>query len=300
MKYKFFILNILCLFFAFNIVWAESLEISFVDKFRYSHDSFFAGEDVRVYTTLQNNSGFDLQGIIQFYDNDKFIGDFNFFIANVRNIEVWTDWRPSEGKHNLLVKIDNLKKLEIAKNPKTVDLDEDIFVTKNLDIDIDTDKDGIGNKDDLDDDNDNISDEKELIQGTNSLVFDEPIIENKDLQSTASLQKKEDSSQEFSKELKIAQDLSGDVKNITSATLKKSKKITEDTKSFLEKHKEVIDDEIEKDKIVELTQKELLDESEIEKKEGVNLYTANIVDAVPSMKEMYSFVLGFLIFILNT
>jgi len=298
-KYKFIVLNILFLFFAFNIASAESLEISFVDKLRYSQDSFFAGEDIRVYATLQNNSGFDLQGIIYFDDNEKFIGDFNFFIADGRNIETWVDWRPSEGEHNLLVKISNLKKLEIAKVPKEVVLDEEIITTKKIDIDIDTDKDGIGNKEDLDDDNDNISDKKEIEQGTNTLVFNEVVVENIE-PKTETKANLNDSIETETKKI-ITGDIMEDLKSITEATLEKSKDLTGTTKNFLEKHKETIDEEIDKDKKIELAQKELQESSEnLEVKEGVNLYTANILDAVPSVKEMYSFILGILIYILNT
>ncbi len=34
--------------------------------------------------------------------------------------------------------------------------------------------------------------------------------------------------------------------------------------------------------------------------EEVNYYTASIIDAVPNLKEIYSFILGVLIFIFNT
>lgn len=295
MKLKFLIFNTLFLLATFNIAFAESLEISFANDFRYSHTPFFAGEDLRVYSTLQNSSGFDLQGIINFYDNDKFIGDFNFFIANGKFIESWTDWRPSEGEHNLSIKISSLKKLEIAKEPKAVILDKEISLSKKQVVDIDTDKDGIGNKEDLDDDNDNISDKKEIEQGTNPLVFDKaPIVKEKDIPKV-----KADSDKIIS-ETKVAEGLFENVKNITEATLEKSKELSQETTIFLEKQKEAIDEKIEKDKIIELAQKELQDPSIEEEKKGVNLYTANIIDAVPNLKEIYSFILGVLIFIFNT
>ncbi|MCK5285813.1 MAG: hypothetical protein KAJ58_01135 [Candidatus Pacebacteria bacterium] len=292
---------ILSFLFIFNLVSAEALEVGFIDNFRYSQESIFAGEDIRVYGTLQNNSGFDLQGIIHFYDNEKFIGDFTFFVADGRIIEIWTDWQPSEGEHNLEAKISSIKKLEIAKNPQNIELEENILITEKQNIDIDTDKDGIGNKDDLDDDNDGFSDKQEIENGTDSLVFDESVLETEDTEQSTGT----DSENSVTK-TKITGDLFENVKDVTNITLEKSKELTEKTKNFLEEHKEVIDDEIEKDKKIELAQKELeessSDDSELseETEDGLNFYTASIIDAVPSMKEMYSFFLGVLIYILNS
>ncbi|MCK4918640.1 MAG: hypothetical protein KAS02_02565 [Candidatus Pacebacteria bacterium] len=287
---RIFILNILYFLLIFNITSAESLGISFVDNFRYSQESFFAGEDVRVYSTLQNNYGFDLQGIIHFYDNDKFIGDFNFLIADGRVVESWTDWRPSEGEHNLSVKIFSLKKLEIAKDPKVIDLIEEVLIVKKIDIDIDTDKDGIGNKNDLDDDNDGFSDKEEIERGTNSLVFDENI-----KQEVIVAENPE-------KTTKIIANLFEDTKEITSIVLEKSKELTENTKVVLENHKELIDEEIKKDKVIELAQKESASPIVLqdEEQEGLNFYTASVINSVPNLKEMYSFFLGTLIYILNS
>ncbi|MBU4536434.1 hypothetical protein KJ603_00135, partial [Patescibacteria group bacterium] len=62
MKFNLLILNILFLFSVFGMAYAENPEIDFVNDFRYSHNSFFAGEDIRVYSTLQNSSGFDIEG----------------------------------------------------------------------------------------------------------------------------------------------------------------------------------------------------------------------------------------------
>ncbi|MBU1046889.1 Ig-like domain-containing protein [Patescibacteria group bacterium] len=291
MKFNPLILNILFLFSVSGIVYAENFEIDFVNDFRYSQFSFFAGDDVRVYSTLQNSAGFDIEGIIQFYDNDKFIGDFKFLIANGKTTESWTDWRPSEGEHSLSAKITSLKKLGIAQKPTDISLEKEISVIKQINIDIDTDKDGIGNKDDLDDDNDSYSDKKEIELGTNPLVFDKVVNEVKAIVP--------EEKTNIETEKVIGDNLMGDIKNITTKTLERSKELTTTTKDILEQHKEVIDEEIEKDKKIELAQKEL-EESVYEDKEGVNLYTASIIDAVPSLKEVYSFILAALIYILNS
>ncbi|MBU4536704.1 hypothetical protein KJ603_01540 [Patescibacteria group bacterium] len=222
--------------------------------------------------------------------DNSFIGDFNFLIANGKTTESWTDWRPSEGDHNLSAKITSLKKLGIAEKPQDISLEKEISVIKELSIDIDTDKDGIGDKDDLDDDNDSYSDKQEIEAGTNPLVFDKTIFEVKDLE------KKEKTSLETEV---VDDNLMEKIKTITEATLAKSEELTEKTKGILEQHKDVIDEEIQEDKKIELIQNESED-SIVEDKEGINLYTASIIDAIPSLKEAYSFILGVLIYILNS
>ncbi len=240
MKSKLLFLNIFCLLFVFNVALAESLDISFVDKLRYSNESFLAGENIRIYSTLQNNSGFDLRGTIRFYDNEKFIGDFDFFVSNQKSIEAWVDWFSNEGGHNFKTKIYDVKKLEIAKEPVTVSLDNEIIISEKLEVDIDTDKDGIANKKDLDDDNDGILDTEEIKLGTDPLVFNEPV-KNNSIQENESNKSKTSSVENSEGKTTIIENLFENVKNITDATLIKSRELTGETATFLEKQKEAID-----------------------------------------------------------
>ncbi|MCK5021940.1 MAG: Ig-like domain repeat protein [Candidatus Pacebacteria bacterium] len=281
------ILFIFFIFFAFNIVNAESIGIDLVKQFRYSQNPVFAGDDVRVYITIQNSSGFDASGVVQFYDNDKFLSDSNFWIVNGGKIETWVDWLPTEGDHNLSAKISSLKKLEIAEDPQDINLDIEISVFEKRIIDIDTDKDGIGNQDDLDDDNDGISDEDELKEGMDPLVFNSPINEEKEMS--------DDERWDFLKEKIFTEDNIEKTKEVSGTIFEKTKIIVENTKEFLEEEKERVDDELDQTK---LSEAQNISDKEIIEKE--NPFIASIIDGIPSIKEIYSFVLGIFVYILNS
>ena len=292
LKIKFLI--ILVLFLTAHIVLAQdSLNAGFVDGLWYSKTPFFAGEEVRIYTVIQNQSGFDIIGTVKFFNNDKLLSQSDFSIVNGRLIEKWADWKPSQGKHNISVKISNTKKIEIGKEPEAINLAAYTSITEAHDIDLDTDGDGIGNKDDLDDDNDGLSDVEENKNGTNPLVFDKPIVPV------------EENKVEEEKEVKDYQVKSDENSTFIDNFIEKSKEFAdlatektivavEDTKKFLEKQKDKVDEELEQ----ETKEEALKDLPKID--ESRNPYVASIIGSIPELKEVYSFLLSVLIYILNS
>ncbi len=153
-------------------VEAAGLNAGFVQGIWYSKFPFFEGDDVRVYTAIQNRSGFDLTGKVTFYVNDTQMGVSDFSAVDGRFIEVWTDWKAEVGARRVYAKITEAKKSVAGKAPEVVTLDSRAVEESSLTIDLDTDKDGIGNQEDTDDDGDGISDVEEKKIGTNSFKAD--------------------------------------------------------------------------------------------------------------------------------
>lgn len=149
-------------------VFGQSNNVGIIQGIWFSEGTFFAGDAIRIYTAIQNNTGDDIEGIIEFFDNDISIGTKDFSSLNRRISEIWIDTVVTEGEHNYSVKI-----TEAAINrpgepnelvvPRIIESDEIITVG------IDTDGDDIGDSEDLDDDNDGFSDEEEQEKGTDPL-----------------------------------------------------------------------------------------------------------------------------------
>ena len=138
----------------------EPLNAGLVSGIWYSKFPFFAGETVRIYTAIQNNSGNDLKGKVQFSKNSEPIGDAPFSALKGGLIQVWADWEAKEGTYKISAKI-------VEATPPV--LSSFALAQHEVSVDKDTDKDNIGNTRDLDDDNDGLTDEKEQIIGTDPL-----------------------------------------------------------------------------------------------------------------------------------
>lgn len=149
-----------------------SLNAGFVIGVWYSEEPFFAGETVRIYTGLQNQSGFDIIGRVEFLDGEKIIGASDFSAINGRLIEKWFDWKVTEGNHAVSVRIVEPKKSVAGKPPEPVTLRFNTAAADEQFADLDTDGDRIGNLEDPDDDNDGVSDDVEAAQKTNPLKND--------------------------------------------------------------------------------------------------------------------------------
>lgn len=162
---------LLLLIFTFTIpilVSAQSSNIGIIKGIWFSEDIFFAGDPIRIYTAIQNNSGEDIEGSVEFFDNDISIGKKNFTALDRRVSELWIDTIVSEGKHDYSVAITEAvinRPGEAAEpiTPRVIESDETITA------DIDTDGDRIGNSDDPDDDNDGFTDIEEKKEGTDPL-----------------------------------------------------------------------------------------------------------------------------------
>lgn len=165
MKLLFFAL----LFLPVSFVSAQELNAGFVQGLWYSKVPFFAGETVRIYTAIQNNSGFDITGTVTFLDNGESVGESVFSAVNGRIVEVWTDWEVTQGNHSVGANIKEALKVEVGKEPESISLGNALLGESQVFADEDTDKDNVGNLQDADDDNDLVPDETEEALGTNPL-----------------------------------------------------------------------------------------------------------------------------------
>lgn len=150
----------------------EGANAGFVNGLWFSRYPFFAGDTVRLYAALQNNSGFDIKGAATFFDKNEKIGEANFSVVNGRLLEVWTDWHVSEGNHAISVVIAKAFKVEIGKDPAPITLAFASFVKEPVMVEKDTDGDHVGDSIDNDDDNDGLTDVEEKNYGTNPLAVD--------------------------------------------------------------------------------------------------------------------------------
>lgn len=166
------------------VSFAQSSNIGIIKGIWFSEDIFFAQDTIRIYTAIQNNSGDDIQGTVEFFDNDISIGTKNFTALDNRLAEIWIDTVVSEGKHDYSVTITEAainRPGEAAEpiTPRVIKSDDTIIV------DVDTDGDNIGDKVDTDDDNDGFSDSEEKLEGTDPLNINstpEPVHEDDEIE----------------------------------------------------------------------------------------------------------------------
>lgn len=297
LKIKFFIIFLL-LAIANTVVAQTALNAGFVDGIWYSKTPFFDGDEVRIYAVIQNQSGFDISGEVEFFSDDKLLSKSDFSAVNGRLIEKWADWKVIYGEHTISVKISNVEKSEIGQDPVSVGLIENIFISEKHIIDIDTDKDGIGNKDDFDDDGDGISDMEEIKTGANPLVFDLPIDKSVNLPTNGrdNIQNKNADENNKLEKAKVL------TKNITEKTIEATKTVFEKTKEIIEQTTMVLEEQKEKiEQELLQKQKEKLLKGELPQiNEDKNLFVAAIVGNIPSLKELYNLFLGIFIYILNS
>lgn len=139
----------------------------------YSEENFFAGEPLRVYVAIRNNTGSDLSGTVEFFVNNKKIERSNIDALDGRIIESWADWTPTYGTSTITATLSRTEISSTASGTRAVEatsaLAEDIIF-----VDYDTDQDGIGNLEDKDDDGDGKTDLEEKAAGTDPLRYDEP------------------------------------------------------------------------------------------------------------------------------
>jgi len=168
MKKIYFIIFLIIVLFPV-LAQAEEINAGFVSGVWYSREPFFAGDKARIYSAIQNQSGFDIVGKMEFYDNQDLIGTSDFSVISGRLIEQWADWQVTKGEHSIYTRIVNAKKSTAGQQDEPVELK---FAGGNLDevfADTDTDGDRIGDRDDDDDDNDGASDQEEIAAGANPL-----------------------------------------------------------------------------------------------------------------------------------
>jgi hypothetical protein len=135
----------------------------------YSSDEPIAGESVRIYVAIRNNTGSDLSGTVEFFDNDKRIDHKNIAALDGRIIESWADWTPAYGTHTVAA---NLSRVVLSHAGTSTQVSETVssLAKDTMFVDRDTDGDGIGDVRDQDDDNDGTNDTAEAAAGTDPLV----------------------------------------------------------------------------------------------------------------------------------
>lgn len=163
----------LLLFLLSPVVSAQEFNAGIVQGLWYSQEVIFADQPVRIYIAIRNNTGSDLTGTVEFFDDDKKIDQMSVSALDGRIIERWADWTPTYGEHTISASLTRTKLYTVGESSESVtvtaSLAKDSFFT-----DYDTDQDGVGNTSDTDDDGDGISDDDEVANGTDPLVFDKP------------------------------------------------------------------------------------------------------------------------------
>ncbi|PIZ74276.1 hypothetical protein COY07_00920 [Candidatus Peregrinibacteria bacterium CG_4_10_14_0_2_um_filter_43_11] len=193
-KYRFiylFFIVFACGFLSIQISYAQAFEkdLSIEIEDVVFPSTIIAGETVRLYATITNNSIYDLKGVVRFYDElaQEFIKTDQPISALAGGTDsVFVDWDSFVmGSHPISVRAvpweedpDNPDNNKITKTiyvdqdndsdgiPNLTDPDDDNDGTPdtqdafpfNPNESLDTDHDGIGNNEDTDDDNDGVSD----------------------------------------------------------------------------------------------------------------------------------------------
>lgn len=168
---------------------------------KFSPEQVIEGRKTRIYATSKSNSKDDLYGIVRFTDNNtgNIIGsDQPISVFSGRTDDVFVDWIPGSGEHQISIKIIPWQGGDNANNNSTTvkinvmaDMDHD-GISDNIDKDIDgdgilndvdafpgdpseskdTDGDGIGDNKDPDIDGDGIPNDTEVKNGTDPLKTD--------------------------------------------------------------------------------------------------------------------------------
>lgn len=131
-----------------------SKDLSLEDGSVRTEDYVIVGSTVRIYATVQNNSGQDLFGTVKFYDENRseFIGeDQPVSVIASSTDDVFVDWAAkSVGDYPISVRV--IPWDEEGDNPDNNKVATTVYV------DLDSDGDGVPNRQDPDDDNDGVPD----------------------------------------------------------------------------------------------------------------------------------------------
>jgi hypothetical protein len=150
------------------VSFAGNSNVGIIKGIWFSQSRYFDGDTIRIYTAVQNNSGADVEGEIEFFDNDVSIGKKDFSALDGRIIESWIDKKATSGEHKFSVKITELVKNEAGSQVTPIEA-QSIFSEQVVVVKKDTDGDDIADDEDSDDDGDGFSDEEEIEKGTDPL-----------------------------------------------------------------------------------------------------------------------------------
>jgi hypothetical protein len=133
----------------------------------FSNSKAFSKKAIRLYISLTNQSGFDVTGTIEVYDNGVLVGRQDVLMVNGRFTDWWIN-QPDRvftyGDHIFDIRLVKSFIWEVGKPPREIVFKNSSFTQKKF-MDRDTDGDELGDLEDPDDDNDNVSDEEELALG---------------------------------------------------------------------------------------------------------------------------------------
>lgn len=151
------------------IAWGASTNTAgFVQGLWYSEDILLAGEPVRIYAAIRNNTGADLSGTVRFFIDDDVITTRRVTALDGRIIETWTDWTPTYGSHDITAELSRVELSTVGGTEETITVTAGL-ATDTVFIDYDTDGDGKPNESDTDDDGDGILDITEINDGSDPL-----------------------------------------------------------------------------------------------------------------------------------
>ncbi len=125
------------------------LNAGLVSGIWYSQPTFFAGEEIRIYAAIQNQSDQDITGEAVFYINDKLIGTSAVSISSGRLGEAWVDHAFEKGSQTIEVKLINTESSQPGQPQQTSDLSRTTMAVT-LEVDSDVDGDDIGDSQDDD------------------------------------------------------------------------------------------------------------------------------------------------------
>ena len=162
----FFVFTIFFILFTNNLVNAQA-DLSITNaSISFSEESFLADNMIRIYVRVWNTSDIDAQGFVKIYLNDSQIGNPQPVSLKTGTYDdIFLDWLANAGIYSIKAEL-------VDVLPEDINTENNIVLIEGLFVDLDTDQDGTGNSQDLDDDNDGLSDEDEIIAGTNSLLID--------------------------------------------------------------------------------------------------------------------------------
>lgn len=193
------ILTLLFTFLYTPLAAAQELNAGIVQGLWYSQEKVFAGEAVRIYVAIRNNTGSDLSGTVEFYDNNVRLTRKTVQALDGRIIESWADWKPTYGEHELSATLTRIELSKVGEETQEIEMTS-ALAEDTLFIDYDTDTDGVGNKDDTDDDGDGMSDAQEKENGTDPLVKDKPKIEEGNEEDSDDTEQVQEASKDNAKE----------------------------------------------------------------------------------------------------
>ena len=124
---------------------AQEFNAGFVQGLWYQDKVMFVDTPTRIYVAVRNNTGADLTGTVEFFDNDNKIERNNISALDGRIIESWADWTPTYGEHTITATISRIELHQVGSSTQAVEI-VSASASDTFFVDYDTDNDGVGNQ----------------------------------------------------------------------------------------------------------------------------------------------------------